>query len=156
MTTLDYHRRLFAFDHWANLASFDAVEPVAGRLPRSLAWLNHILGAKYVWLARVTGAAPPFSVNPTFGPAELRNQFEAVHGGWAHYLGTQSDADVGRAIHYTNLNGDPFTSPLGDILSHLPLHGQHHRGQVNADLRAAGLTPPAIDFIHAARSGVLA
>ena len=48
-----------------------------------------------------------------------------------------------------------FHSPLGDILAHLPMHGQHHRGQVNADLRAAGITPPAIDFIAASRAGAL-
>jgi len=152
---LPYHRRLFAFDHWANLVSLDAVAPVADRVPRSMAWLNHVLGAKYIWLARVTSTAPPFGVTPTFAPAELHHQFEAVHGGWMHYLATQSDADVARAIHYTNLKGDPFSSPLGDILTHLPIHGQHHRGQVNADLRAAGVTPPAIDFIHAARIGVI-
>ena len=58
-------------------------------------------------------------------------------------------------IQYTNLKGDPFQSPLGDILAHVPIHGQHHRGQINADLRAAGIAPPAIDFIHAARAGLL-
>jgi len=153
---LAYHRRMLTFDHWANTVSLDAVEPVAERVPRSLAWLNHILGAKRIWLARVTGAEPPFGVNPSFGPAELRVELDLASDGWSRFLATQSDADVARVIRYTNLKGDPFESVLGDILAHLPVHGQHHRGQVNADLRAAGLAPPAIDYIHAARTGVLA
>lgn len=149
------HRRLFLFDHWANRVSLDAVAPVTDRLPTSLARLNHILGATRVWLARVTGSPMPLSVNPTFTAAELRTEFDAAHEGWMRFLDSQSDADVRREIAYTNLRGEPFTSRLGDILVHVPMHGQHHRGQVNADLRAAGLTPPAIDFIHAARTGLL-
>ena len=152
---LSYHRRMFAFDHWANLASLDAVAPHAERLPRSLAWLNHILGAKCIWLARVTTTPARFSVNPTLSAADLRVELDAARDGWARFLETQSEADMVRVIQYTNLKGDPFETPLGDILAHVPVHGQHHRGQVNADLRAAGLTPPTIDYIHAARTGLL-
>jgi uncharacterized damage-inducible protein DinB len=150
-----HHRRMFAFDHWANTVSLDAVEPVAEQVPASMAWLNHILGAKCIWLARVTATPAPFGVNPTFGAAGLRDQFAQVHHGWMQFLAQLAEPDVVRVVHYTNLKGDPFSSPLGDILSHLPIHGQHHRGQVNADLRAAGVAPPAIDFIHASRIGVI-
>lgn len=152
---LAYHRRMFLFDHWANLVSLDTVAPVAGRVPQSLAWLNHVLGAKRIWLARVTGTPMPFGVNPSFGFLELRAEFEIARDGWARYLDSQTDADLPRVMHYSSLKGEPFHSPLGDILAHLPLHGQHHRGQVNADLRAAGITPPAIDFIVASRAGAL-
>jgi len=152
---LNYHRRMFAFDHWANLVSLGAVAPAAEHVPKSVAWLNHVLGGKRIWLARVTGSQSPFGVNPTFGVDDLRAEFETAQSGWTDFLNTQTDADITRVVSYTNLKGDPFASQLGDILAHLPIHGQHHRGQVNADLRAAGLTPPSIDFIHAARSGAL-
>jgi uncharacterized damage-inducible protein DinB len=152
---LSSHRRLFAFDHWANLAALDAVAPVADHVPRSVAWLNHILGASRVWLARITGATMPFGANPAFDTAALRIQFDLASNEWHAFLATQTDVDLTRVIQYTNLKGVPFESPLGDILTHVPLHGQHHRGQINADLRAAGVTPPVIDFIHASRSGAL-
>jgi uncharacterized damage-inducible protein DinB len=152
---LSYHRRMFAFDHWANMVSLDAVSPHADRVPKSLAWLNHVLGAKRIWLARVTGTPMPFGVNPTFSAADLRAEFAVARDGWAAFLDGQTDADMGRVVTYTNLKGDPFQTALGDILAHVPVHGQHHRGQVNADLRAAGLTPPVIDYIHAARAGLL-
>jgi uncharacterized damage-inducible protein DinB len=152
---LAYHRRMFAFDHWANNVSLDAVAPIAEKVPASMAWLNHILGAKCIWLARVTGTVPPFGVNPTLSPAEVRAQFAEADDGWTRFLASQSELDVVRVIRYTNLKGDPFSSPLGDILAHVPVHGQHHRGQVNADLRAAGVAPPVIDFIHASRTGAI-
>ena len=152
---LTHHRRMFAFDRWANVVSLDAVEPVAQQVPASMAWLNHILGAKCIWLARVTGTPPPFGVNPAFSAADLRGQFAQVHDGWTRFLAGQTDQDVVRVIDYLNLKGDPFSSPLGDILAHVPVHGQHHRGQINADLRAAGVAPPVIDYIHAARTGAI-
>ena len=144
---LSYHRRMFVFDHWCNTVSLDAVAPHADRVPRSLAWLNHVLGAKRIWLARVTATPMPFGVNPTFSAAELAEQFEIARDGWARYLDTQTDADMTRVIHYHSLKGDPFQSALGDILAHVPVHGQHHRGQVNARLREIGGEPPLVDYI---------
>ncbi len=152
---LRYHHRLFAFDHWANLVSLDAVRKAGGGVPRSLAWLNHILGAKRIWLARVARTPMPFGVNPAFAVDELEREFTTARDGWSAFLDTQDDADVTRVIDYTNLKGDPFQTALGDILAHVPMHGHHHRGQINADLRAAGHTPPVIDYIHAARTGRL-
>ncbi len=150
-----YHRRMLAFDYWANTVSLEAVTPAAALLPKSVAWLSHIAAASQVWLARVAGGPMPYSVNPLFEMAELRAQLDTAHEGWQRFLDTQTDADITRIIHYTNLKGAPFSSPLGDILAHLPVHGQHHRGQINADLRAAGITPPVIDYIHAARAGAI-
>jgi uncharacterized damage-inducible protein DinB len=37
------------------------------------------------------------------------------------------------------------------MLTHVALHGVHHRGQIAASLRANGIDPPALDFIRFAR-----
>jgi uncharacterized damage-inducible protein DinB len=150
---LDYHRRLFAFDHWATQASLTAVTPVADRVPRSVAWLNHILGAKRIWLARVTGVPAPFGLNPTFNVTELSGEFAIARDRWAHFLASLVDVDLTRVVRHSRSKGASY--PLADILAHVPVHGQHHRGQVNADLRAAGIAPPRIDYIHASRTGAL-
>jgi uncharacterized damage-inducible protein DinB len=36
------------------------------------------------------------------------------------------------------------------------IHGAHHRGQIIAELRAAGAEPPYTDYIHSVRQGFLA
>ena len=51
--------------------------------------------------------------------------------------------------------GRTFTLPRWAILRHIVNHATYHRGQIAADLRAAGLTPPYTDFIHAVRQGFL-
>lgn len=148
---LTHHRRLFAFDHWANRVALDAVEPVLDRVPTALVRLNHILGASRIWLARVTGERAPFDLNPSFDAAALRREFATARQLWDACLDAQRDAELAREIVY----GSSQRVTLSDVLTHLPLHGQQHRGQVNTDLRAAGVTPPSIDYIHAARRGMI-
>ena len=36
---------------------------------------------------------------------------------------------------------------------HVLMHSAYHRGQIAADMRAAGLTPAYTDFIHSVRQG---
>ncbi|MDP1568750.1 MAG: DinB family protein [Vicinamibacterales bacterium] len=153
---LAYHRRLLAFDHWANLETLAAVTPIAARVPQSVAWLAHIMAAKRLWFARVAGTTPPFTVNPALGVDALRAEFVTAHDEWQDLLATRADADLAGIVRYQNTRGDAFESTLGDILTHLPIHGQHHRGQIAAHLRVSSGVPPVIDFIHAARSGHLA
>lgn len=148
---LSLHRRLLAFDHWANLVALDAVAPAADRVPKAVERLNHILGASRVWLGRVSGQPPPFGLEVALDVRELGREFEAARAGWDQFLATQTDDDLSHVIAY----GNAQRVALGDILAHLPLHGQQHRGQINVDLRAAGIAPPSIDYVHAARQGRL-
>lgn len=48
---------------------------------------------------------------------------------------------------YTNSKGDEFKYSVGDILTHVALHGQYHRGQINSRLRAMGVEPVSVDYI---------
>ncbi len=155
MATLHDMRRLLAFDDWANDQVLRALEPLEPTLGRAVAWMAHVMAAKRLWYARVTQSAAPFGVNPDLTLSAVRGQLHEAHGDWSRYLAEMTDADLTRVIHYTNLAGDPFSSTLGDILTHLAIHGQHHRGQCQAAIREAGLVPAPIDFIHAARTGAI-
>jgi uncharacterized damage-inducible protein DinB len=146
---------MLAFDHWANLESLAAVARVADRAPKALVWMAHVAAAKRLWFARVAGSSPPLPVWPTLSVDDCRRQLVAAHDEWIAYLASIADEDLGRAVVYTNTRGERFSSPLDDILTHLPMHGQHHRGQAAAAVRDAGGTPAVIDFIHAARQRVV-
>ena len=60
---------------------------------------------------------------------------------------------LGATARYVNSRGQPFENATADVLDHVLLHGAHHRGQASVALRAAGATPPALDFIAWAREG---
>ncbi|MBM4015253.1 MAG: hypothetical protein FJ293_09875 [Planctomycetes bacterium] len=56
---------------------------------------------------------------------------------------------------YLNSKGERHESRVADILTHVAMHGVHHRAQILAELRAAGHVPPYLDFVHATRTGAL-
>ena len=58
-------------------------------------------------------------------------------------------------ITYKNSKGEAWTSAVEDILVHVTTHSAYHRGQIAADLRAAGIQPPYTDYIHAVRQGLI-
>lgn len=50
-------------------------------------------------------------------------------------------------VSYKNSKGTEFTSSTHDILTHVALHGQYHRGQINLQLQANRNEPVNVDFI---------
>ena len=152
---LAQYRRLLAFDHWASLETLAAIEPVLDRAPNALGWMNHLAGAKRLWFARVNSGIAPLAIWPALSLAGCRAQMAAAQEEWDRHLEQLTDADLSRLFAYTNTRSEAFTSSLGDIVMHLVLHGQHHRGQAMIEIRAVGGKPPAIDFIHASRLGLV-
>jgi len=45
------------------------------------------------------------------------------------------------------LGRQPESISIGETMLQIPLHSQHHRGQVNARLRTVGGEPPRVDYI---------
>jgi uncharacterized damage-inducible protein DinB len=70
---------------------------------------------------------------------------------WKQYLASMNEDGLSRALTYKNTKGESFTSQKQDILMHVIMHSAYHRGQIAADMRAAGFTPAYTDFIHAVR-----
>ena len=64
-----------------------------------------------------------------------------------------SCAGLNEKIEYRNSKGEPWSSRVEDILTHVLFHSAYHRGQVALEMRAAGLEPAYTDFIHAVRQG---
>ena len=58
-------------------------------------------------------------------------------------------------IAYTNSKGEPWTSTVEEILTHVVIHSAYHRGQIASDVRASGGVPAYTDYIHAARQGLI-
>jgi len=92
---------------------------------------------------------------PTFSLDQCKSEIDELAVLWKGYLGTIGEAGVLDSITYKNTKGETFTSQKQDVLMHVVMHSAYHRGQIAADLRAAGFTPAYTDFIHAVRQGFL-
>ncbi|HTT69199.1 MAG TPA: DinB family protein [Gemmatimonadales bacterium] len=146
-------KRLFHYDQWANREALGSVRAIPSPPARSLKLIGHIVGAEALWHARLTGAQAPLPVWPDLAPGQVETWLGDLDRQWRKYLEQVVPERLGERVAYTNSRGEAFTSTVDDVLTHVVVHSAYHRGQIAADVRAAGHQPAYTDFIHAARTG---
>lgn len=107
----------------------------------------HIIGAEEVWLARLENRSPLLAVWPSIPSDDLESAVQQTHERWETYMAGLQETDFETTVQYTNSAGRHFDNTVEDILLHVALHGQYHRGRVNLMLRQSGMTPAPIDYI---------
>lgn len=147
MTTRPHLIRLYDHLDWANARILAVLEDSPH--DEALRLFGHLLGAEHVWLARIEGSYDP-STMPIWPAlsvedcadlaARNRRRFRAI-------LDETTDRILPEPVHYANSRGAEFETSLGDILTHVALHGAYHRGQIARALREAGIEPVNTDFI---------
>jgi uncharacterized damage-inducible protein DinB len=152
---VEHLERLFAWDDWANreaLASLQRCDPAP---PRSLRFLAHIVAAERLWLARMKQEPQPMAVWPELSLRQCATELQALRPLWDERIAGLGPAGLEQPVPYTNSKGERWSSRVEDILLHVVTHSAYHRGQIAADVRASGQTPPYTDFIHCVRQGLL-
>jgi uncharacterized damage-inducible protein DinB len=150
------------YSAWASARLLDAVAalPAAG-LARDfgtadktvIGTLAHIYGGDRVWLARVRGDAPQgLPGSEIHDLPRLREAWVDVQADWKAWAAPLKDEDFQQAIAYRDLKGNPWITPLWQVVLHVVNHASHHRGQAAGFLRTLGHTPPPLDLIAYYRS----
>ena len=155
MELIEHLRRQFAYDAWANREVLAALKssPQPPTRPRQL--LAHMLSAERLWLERIRNQPQSLPVWPDFSLDQCEAQIDELAKLWQDFLGQLSDAGLTERVTYKNSKGEPWTSTVEDILTHVTLHSAYHRGQIAMQMRASGEQPSYTDFIHAARQGLI-
>lgn len=157
MDLSEHLRRQFDYDAWANAEVFSAL--IAGdsgaSSTRPLQLLAHILSAERLWLERLRQTPQSLSVWPDFTASECKAQMGKISELWREYFDQLSPSALPQKIEYKNSKGEPWTSTVQDVLTHVVMHSAYHRGQIATLMRAAGRAPASTDFIHAVRQGLL-
>jgi len=151
MEMIPHIQRLFLYDDWANREVLALLQELREPPPRSLKLLAHIVSAERLWLERLRLQKQTYPVWPQFTLEQCKLEVAELPGLWKNYLAALGEAGLSRSLTYKNTQGESFTSKKQDILLHVVMHSAYHRGQIAADMRAAGFTPAYTDFIHAAR-----
>jgi uncharacterized damage-inducible protein DinB len=155
MDLLDHLRRQFAYDAWANREVLAGLRASASPSPRRLQLLAHILSAERLWLERICKQPQSLPVWPDFTFEQCEEQIADLGRLWREFLGQNSSIGLADKVAYQNSKGEPWTSTVEDVLTHVLLHSAYHRGQIASQLRAGGEQPAYTDFIHAARQGLI-
>ncbi len=140
-------RKLRNHMDWADDAMLDALASAPQVPTEALRELAHVLGSEENWLARLEARPAHAPIWPMADLAELTRLVRELQVAYGRYLDALSEADTHRIVSYTNTAGIRFESSVRDILHHVFLHSQYHRGKVNLMLRQAGITPVPVDYI---------
>lgn len=146
MPFLNHVRRLFRHLEWADRALLDALQNVPDTHP---AWreFSHILGAEAVWLDRLEKRAQRVAVWPELSREQGVKLLAELHVGYGVYLEKLQPGDLELQLHYVNTAGKQLSTSAGDILLHVAMHGQYHRGKINLMLRQGGMMPAPVDYV---------
>ncbi len=150
--TLSDLQHLIKYTRWANTQEIEEMISHVDVPSKAVTWMAHILGAEHMWLDRMTDDPRNHVVWPDWKLYECLEQQQELARRWEKFFQNMTAADIERKVSYTNSQGKEFTNTVQDILLHLSLHAPHHRGQINAELRAEGYDPPYIDYIQAVRT----
>jgi uncharacterized damage-inducible protein DinB len=147
-------KQLFEFDHWANvalLASLDAQQPVAAAI---LDKLGHLVASNRIWLARVRQEDTSGMSRTASLPLDrCREELEALHREWLHFLADLSPDRLERTMSFTSLVGTPYTCKVKDIMLQVLHHHTYHRGQIATLMVGEQRKPPTTDYIEFVRQG---
>ena len=155
MELLEHLRRQFVYDEWANREVLATLNACALPTVRPLQLLAHILSAERLWLERIRKQPQSLPVWPDFTRDQCDAQIADLARLWREFLGQLSPTGLSQRVVYKNTKGEPWTSTVEDVLTHVLLHSAYHRGQIASQVRAGGEQPAYTDFIHAARQGLI-
>jgi uncharacterized damage-inducible protein DinB len=139
-------RRLFEHLFWADRRVLERLRETPSAA--GLRLFAHVLAAERVWLRRIQGSdTSAMEIWPALPLEECatlagQNRFE-----YARYLPALTGAELLRVVGYRNSQGAGFHTPVGEILTHVAMHGGYHRGQIALALRSDGAEPVNTDYI---------
>jgi uncharacterized damage-inducible protein DinB len=146
--------RMFAYDDWANRECLTSMR-AASVSTETVARMAHTLSAEKLWLERIlrqpqsTPVWPAATIDACLAlAAELSSAWQSYLARLGNQFAPGSLQDI---VEYRNSKGEPWSSRVEDILTHVLFHSAYHRGQIALQMRAAGHEPAYTDFIHAVR-----
>ncbi|WP_134703470.1 DinB family protein [Ammoniphilus sp. YIM 78166] len=133
---------------WSNHRILQALQQESQLNLEVLRLFSHILQAEQVWIARIKGKdSSRLPIWSDSNLAHCEQLIEQNQKDLQNILAGITEVSLARLIPYKNSKGSEFSTSLEDILVHVALHGQYHRGQINSKLRLAGLEPVNTDYI---------
>jgi uncharacterized damage-inducible protein DinB len=148
-----YFLKMFKYDRWANHECLNALRTAAVQPPQVLRLLSHTLAAQKLWLERLQRIPQSVAVWPSSTIEDCAALADEMLTAWIKYLAELPAGGFETEIDYRNSKGEPWSSRVEDIITHVLMHSAYHRGQAALEMRASGLQPAYTDFIHGVREG---
>jgi uncharacterized damage-inducible protein DinB len=139
---------MFDHLHWANVRIINTLLTLNEPNKQAETLFSHILLAERVWITRLMEKSS--SHLPIWSDLSLEDCNELLqenHTHYRYYVTRLTELEIEKTVTYKNSRGEEFHNTIRDILVHVALHGQYHRGQINLLLRNNDEEPIATDYI---------
>lgn len=146
-------QQLINYEYWANNIIFDLVKNNPVKNERIIIILYHIFGAQRLWLARLVKDEFNARFFETAPLEEIEHLKDESYNAWKEFIGTKTEYDLNGLYDYRNLKGEPFSSKLKDIITHVTNHSEHHRAEIITLLKVEipTINIPPTDYIFYTR-----
>ena len=145
--TIERLRFLYGYEFWANRRILESLAKAKNR-GEGVKLFGHILAAQKVWLARLRGEdSSTMQIWPHITIEECAAELERLAADFDRLWDSVDEEWVGRELLYQTQDGTEYRHKPGDLLTHVNLHGQHHRGQITWELRRYGQDAVSTDLI---------
>jgi uncharacterized damage-inducible protein DinB len=133
-------------DHqaWADRRVADAIAVLPQMHDKSKKLFDHILAAQHTWISRILNVPSEISVWPLLSNSQWPILIEKHHQQLLDLVNTNR---LQNELIYKNSTGQEFSNTVAEVLLHLTLHSQYHRGQVISYSLEYFEKPPVIDMI---------
>lgn len=141
-------QKMYEHLNWANHRILEKLQSLEAENQEVSRLFSHILFSEKVWITRLQGLDS--SRLPIWSDVDVEVCTELIMHNEASiktFLANLAETDLDKIIFYKNSSGKEFENTVSDILTHVAIHGQYHRGQINLQLRANGIEPVNVDFI---------
>ncbi|MFD0670803.1 DinB family protein [Cohnella sp. GCM10027633] len=138
-------------DHqtWANKQLLAAMRDGQQDNKEALRLFRHVAIAEQVWMTRLSGESSAGFVlwSDDADLAAIEELLADNARRYEAYVDGLTEERLDDIVTYANQSGVQFRTSIRDILTHVSLHGQYHRGQINRAIRQSDGTPAGLDYI---------
>jgi uncharacterized damage-inducible protein DinB len=139
---------LVAHMRWADALVASAIARDSSPDAEAVRLFAHVASAEHLWYSRIFAQPAQHAVWPNLSVAVAR-ALAAEHADLFEQLVSSADTlRLAETVRYRNSAGHDFTNSVSEIVTHVAMHGSHHRGQIARSLRSAGQEPPYVDYIQ--------
>ncbi len=120
--------------------------------------LNHTYAVDRIFAANLTGTEHGYtSPNPGHAPSlgELSAAIESSDQWYINYVSLLSEEQLAERIDFAFTDGLPGRMSRDEMLMHVAVHGEYHRGQISMIMMQNSITPPGdgfTSFLHKAEA----
>jgi uncharacterized damage-inducible protein DinB len=149
ITTLE---RVFSYKAKANeeiLAAMRQFDDASPAKEIAIRVLNHTYTVDRIFAANLRQAEHGYtSPNPGMAPSleELSAAIKTSDQWYLDYVSRLDQAQLAERIDFTFTDGEPGRMSREEILMHVTVHGEYHRGQISLIMMQNSITPPGDGF----------